>query len=217
MARFGRAYPIPRPLASAMFWIGSGGVAGITGTILLWTVPTTMANGDPLPSNFITGYRIYMGLTAESLSAALDVGPTPTEVPFESIPGAAIGKWFAVSALSPLGESAQTPASQWIATGLVPTGTMSGPRFAWVVPTLLANGDPLLPQDITGYRIYRGLTPGSLAAVLDIGPTSPEIIFSRIPGALVGHWFAVSAISAGGLSMQTQTIQWATRSTIITW
>ena len=88
------------------------------GTTLIWTAPTQLANGDPLPANYITGYRIYMGPSVGSLSAVLDVGPTPTSVAFADIPGAILGQWFAVSALSLLGESAQTAADEWTGISL---------------------------------------------------------------------------------------------------
>ena len=94
------------------------------GTVLTWTAPTQLANGDPLPANFITGYRIYRGATALALSAVLDVGATPTEVAFSSITGTNLGQWFAVSALSPLGESVQTAAEQLTAFFTVPAYTM---------------------------------------------------------------------------------------------
>lgn len=98
------------------------------GTILDWVAPTQMANGDPLPAELITGYRLYRGLTPVSLNAVLDVGITPTEKAFMDIPGATIGQWFAVSALSDLGESALSAAAQWTGTGIVPAYTM--PSFA---------------------------------------------------------------------------------------
>jgi hypothetical protein len=84
---------------------------GITGNYLTWTA----AEG------FVEGYRIYRGASAGSLTAVLDVGPTPTEVAFASIPGATIGQWFAVSAFNPLGESALTTARQWVAAGAAST------------------------------------------------------------------------------------------------
>ncbi len=170
---------------------------------LNWTAPT---------QGTVTGYRVFRGTDADSLSSIIqDTGNTSTEYT-DSTVAAETTYHYAVLALSQDGDGAQsaavratTPAEPQPAPA-APTGITAAPSHDRV--TLSWNE----PQDssITGYQIWRGADAASLSSIkANTGNALVSYVDNTVTAETVYH-YAVSAINQTGTSDRSGTVSTTT-------
>jgi len=65
-------------------------------------------------------------------------------------------------------------------------------RLTWEAPTTRADGSPLPPGELAGYRVYVGAVPETLTPQVEINdPAKAEHTFTNLPAAT--YYYAVSA------------------------
>ena len=158
---------------------------------LNWTAPTQRT---------VTGYRVFRGTDADSLSPIVqDTGNTSTEYT-DSTVAAETTYHYAVLALSQDGDGAKSAAVS-VTTRAEPQPVPSTPTGLVTIPshdrvTLSWNE----PQDssITGYQIWRGADAASLASIkADTGNALVSYVDNTVTAETAYH-YAVSAINQTG-------------------
>ena len=173
---------------------------------LNWTAPT---------QGTVTGYRVFRGTDADSLSPIVqDTGNTSTEYT-DSTVAVETTYHYAVLALSQDGDGAQsaavsatTPAAPQPVPSK-PTGLTAAPSHDRV--TLSWNE----PQDssITGYQIWRGADAASLASIkADTGNALVSYVDNTVTAETVYH-YAVSAINQTGTGDRSGAVSTTTPAT----
>ncbi|MEI6797065.1 MAG: fibronectin type III domain-containing protein, partial [Methanomassiliicoccales archaeon] len=184
---------------------GPSAPSGLTGTLLdnnsvlfNWTAP--LLNGSqPL----LEGYRLYLK-TGTALPSVLELGnitqyaardltyATRYECWVTSINSVGEGDASAVLNLTTGGPPA---VSQFVAPApMAPTAANTGystARINWI-PPVLNNSCP----ELTGYHLYRGTGPGTLAQVASLGNVTTYLDTGLQEGTT--YYYAVSAVNAVG-------------------
>ena len=158
---------------------------------LNWTAPT---------QGTVTGYRVFRGTDADSLSAiAQDTGNTSTEYT-DSTVAEETAYHYAVLALSQDGDGAQSAALSTTTTAepqpvpSAPTGLTAAPSHDQVS---LSWDDPQ-DSSVTGYQIWRGADAASLASIkANTGSAATTYVDGTVTAETAYH-YAVSAINQTG-------------------
>jgi fibronectin type 3 domain-containing protein len=179
------------PLAPTSFSVTAGANAGeIT---LQWAAPSSDGG------NAISAYHVYRGTTNTALSFIADLAGSARSFTDSSLPENS-QRFYAVSASNSVGEGPRTAVTSatTFARPSVPQNVTAtaGPAngqitVGWAVPA--TNGGTA----VTGYRIYRGTTSGSLLAVADVAATARSFTDTGLPENTL-HFYAVSAINGVG-------------------
>jgi VCBS repeat-containing protein len=179
----------------------SPGAPGLSGTAsagqvaLSWTVP---ANGG----NAITGYRVYRSTSAGTEVLYSSVNASTTTFNDTSVTNGTT-YFYVVTAVNSQGESARSNevAATPVSAPSAPLSltarslTKGGIRIDWIAP---ANGG----SAITGYRIYRGTSPGAETFFLAVSGSTlsyPDTSANRH----VTYYYRVTAVNAFGESARS--------------
>ena len=179
----------PTAPATAPAAPGLTATAGNAQVALSWTAPAD--GGSP-----ITGYRLYRGTTSGSLSLYQSLGTGTTYTDTAVTNGTTY--FYAVSAVNAIGEGSRSaersatptaPATAPAAPGLTATAGNAQVALSWTAPA--DGGSP-----ITGYRLYRGTTSGSLSLYQSLGTGTTYTDTAVTNGTT--YFYAVSAVNAIG-------------------
>jgi ABC-type oligopeptide transport system substrate-binding subunit len=108
--------------------------------------------------------------------------------------GAAIAALILISVLVAVGcGGGGTSTSVGEAPAEIPSGTGVA-SVAWEAPANNVDGTPL--TDLAGYKIYYGLSSGSYAATVDVGPATAYSVTDLGPGT---YFIAVTAYNGDGV------------------
>src|SRR5690606_15994096 len=78
-----------------------------------------------------------------------------------------------------------------------PAAVSGSAALSWTPPAQYTDGTALPASDLTGFVIYSGTNAGSLQRVAEVdGRTTSFMVGNLAPGT---HYFAVTAIAAGGV------------------
>jgi fibronectin type 3 domain-containing protein len=188
---------IPRDIPAApLNFQATGGNNVVT---LSWNVPISNG-GTP-----ITQYFIYRGEISGSLSLLTTVGAVTTYVDTWVSNGQTY--YYQISANNSVGEGPLTAE-----VSAIPRSVPSAPlsllatagdlqvSLSWTVPA--DNGG----ASITGYRIYRSLTPmGSQTLIAEIAPITTYTDYTVTNG--IEYWYNVSAVNIVGEGLQSEGAQ----------
>ncbi len=163
--------------------------AGNAQIVLTWTAPSSDGGG------LISNYRLYRGTTSGSEVLLTTVGNVLTYTDVGLTNGQTY--YYKVSAVNWAGEGAQSneaaaaPASVPSAPqSLVATFGDAQISLAWSPPS--SNGG----SPITGYRIYRGTSPGGEVLLTTVG-----VVFTHLDTGLTNgqtYYYRVGAVNAAG-------------------
>ena len=173
---------------------------------LNWTAPT---------QGTVTGYRVFRGTDADSLSAIVqDTGNTGTEYT-DSTVAAETTYFYAVLALSQDGDGQQSAALS-TTTPAAPHPVPSAPTGLTAAPShdrVTLSWDEPQDSSITGYQIWRGADAASLASInADTGSALGSYVDDTVTAETVYH-YAVLALNPNGPGAQSATVSATTTAT----
>jgi fibronectin type 3 domain-containing protein len=187
--------PTPVPPSSPTSLVASGGVRQIS---LSWSAPFEDGGAS------ITGYNVYRSSAASgtySLLASLSVASQY----FDKNLGNGATYYYRVSALNSAGEgalsasvSAQTSSPPGPPLSLSATPSFSDIKLTWGQP--LSDGG----SGITGYKIYRGTSPGAETYLASVGKVLTYDDAQVVNGQV--YYYVVSAVNAVGISASSNEI-----------
>ncbi|HUP14459.1 MAG TPA: S8 family serine peptidase [Acidimicrobiia bacterium] len=184
----GAAEPLPSPEAPAAPTLTA--VADASAVDLSWTAP---ADGG----SSITGYNIYRGTSSGSASLYATVGDVLAYTDTVVTPG--VTYYYQVTAVNDIGEGSRSnevsviPLAPPGAPDNVSAATASrgkGVVLSWSEPSL-DGGSP-----VTGYLIYRGISPGEEALLVEVGTVTNYQ--DRSTSKSVVYYYRISAVNAVG-------------------
>ncbi len=160
-------------------------------TVNLWWQPAAD------PESGISQYRVYRGTTSGGAKSALGFVPGANLSASDSTGAASTTYYYEVTAVNGVGLEGNPSNEASALTGDVPPAAPTG-----LVATV-SNDDVSLDwadngeQDLAGYRVFRGTTPGGPYAAIGpalIGPSAYADLDLQ-PGT---YYYVVSAVDAGG-------------------
>jgi fibronectin type 3 domain-containing protein len=168
------------------------GVVSAVGSIsLTWTQPPS-SGGSP------SGYRVYRGTSSGGETLLASLGTTTSFTDGTAAPGTTY--FYEVAAANPVGESARSnerssavptaPTAPQLTAATAGTGGIS---LRWSPPA--SDGGAL----VTGYRVYRGTSNGSMSLLASIGAANTSYTDSSVTGGAT-YFYAVTAVNAVGES-----------------
>ncbi len=157
---------------------GTPAVTVVVGGSYTFTPAASDPNGDTLA--FSRTGTLPPGLSFNTATGALTGNPT------------AIGTYpgIVISVSDGRGGTASLPAF----TITVASATGSA-VLTWTMPTQNTDGSPL--TDLTGYRVYYGTNPASLASSVSIASGTTTTTIPNLPTG-VTYYFAIASVSVSG-------------------
>jgi hypothetical protein len=185
--------PAPVPPSVPRSLVASPNLAA--GVALSWQPPLT-AGSSP-----VTGYRIYRATGGAAVAPLVTVGSVLAFTDASVSNGTTYR--YAVAAISAAGEGPKT-AEVTAVRGTAPsaprnltaTATKSGIALTWAAPTSTGG------SAVTGYRVYRGTTPGAGTLYVSYGPTAIGMTDTAVTKRTT-YYYTVTAINALGESVAT--------------
>lgn len=192
------ATPFQLPSAPANLTTAPNLAAGVG---LQWQAPSSAGTGG------ITGYRIYRSTDGSLWGPLATIGDVLNFVDTTVPPGATF--YYSVAALNTYGEGPRSSVS--VAQRATPPGTpfglgarsgKSSITLSWLQPT--SDGD----SPITGYRIYRGTSPGGESFLVAVGDGAKMFTDADV-ARKVRYYYRVTAVNVigeSGLSTEVSAI-----------